>query len=84
MIHTLNRPNRRYRRLSRPIGYVLHDRRLTSLVIPVCMNGELKDLHARRAERAAALDPVIYSNRPDPDWIGTVSLESVFDEVNNA
>jgi hypothetical protein len=48
MIYTLNKKTRLYRRLSQPTGYILHTRRLTSRVIPVCMNAELKELQANR------------------------------------
>lgn len=55
MIHTLHRPKRQYRRLSPVLGYILHDRRLTSRVIPVVMNAELKDMQAnRRAQNGGA------------------------------
>jgi hypothetical protein len=51
MIYTLNKKTRLYRRLSKPQGYILHTRRLTSRVNPVVMNAELKDMQAARRAR---------------------------------
>lgn len=51
MIFLLHRPKRQYRRLSPVLGYILHDRRLTSRAIPVVMNDELKDMQAARRVR---------------------------------
>lgn len=41
----------------------------TSLSIGPVMNSELNALHTTNAE--------MYSNRPDPDWIGTTSPDEV-------
>jgi hypothetical protein len=66
-MYAIHRPNRRYRQLAKVIGYILHDRRLTSLAIPVAMNAELKELQAARYAANT------YSNKPDPEWIGASS-----------
>lgn len=79
MIFNVPKRTRMYRRLSRVIGYIVPTRRMTSRVIPVAMNAELKELHANRR---ALLE--MYSNRPDPDWIGASSPDSFCDEANNA
>jgi hypothetical protein len=46
---------------------------LTSLAIGPIMNGELKDVLAQIKGPETDLDPDVYSNRPDHDWIGATS-----------
>lgn len=70
MIFTLATRTRYFRALAKRVGYIAHTRRLSSRVIPVVMNDELKELQARRR---ALIE--MYSNKPDPDWIGTASPE---------
>lgn len=54
MIHTLNRPNRFYRRLSPVKGFSIVGHRTTSKAIGPIMNAELSDVHAAIRARKAA------------------------------
>jgi hypothetical protein len=54
MIHTLNRPNRFYRRLSKVTGFRIAALRTTSKAIGPVMNAELADVHAANRARKSA------------------------------
>jgi hypothetical protein len=51
MIHTFPRRTRLYREYAAPVEYRQPGYRLTSKVIPVCLNGELKEMQSARKEK---------------------------------
>jgi hypothetical protein len=51
MIHTIPRRTRLYRQYAAPVEYRQPGYRLTSKVIPVCLNGELVDMQSARKQR---------------------------------
>lgn len=57
-VHRRKQDNRFFRQLSRciPHGYLLVERRLNSLVVPVTMNDELAEMQAARKNASEGTD----------------------------